>query len=70
MPTHRNRVTVNLTDQEAAALQAHPDYTGSLGGTLRLLALRAAGVEPTDPYDAVRQAVKARPRDERGRICK
>lgn len=64
MPTKRQRITVNLADEEAAALQAHPDYTGSLGGTLRLLALRAAGLEPADSYANHR----ARARDEKGRI--
>lgn len=64
MTTRPHRPTVNLTDEEAAALQAHPDYTGSLAGTLRLLALRAAGHEPSDPYAAHR----ARPRDEKGRV--
>lgn len=59
------RPTVNLTEEEAAALQAHPDWTGSLAGTLRLLALRQMGIEP-DPY----ADHKSRARDEKGRIMK
>lgn len=57
-----HRPTVNLSAEEAAALQAHPEYTGSLGGIVRLLALRQVGMEQADPYAAHR----AYARDERG----
>lgn len=66
MPTSRRRqYKVSLTDAEAAALEAHPEYTGSLGGLVRVLALRAAGLTPSDPY----AAHKSRPRDKNGRLA-
>ncbi len=58
------RPTVNLTEEEASALQAHPDYTGSLGGTLRLLALRQLGLPDPDP----KAYQRSQPRDEKGRL--
>lgn len=58
------RVSASLSEAECSALQAHPDYRGSLGGLLRLLALRHIGQEPADPYDKHR----ARARDEKGRM--
>lgn len=58
------RVGASLSEAECAALQAHPDYRGSLGGLLRLLALRHLGQEPADSYEGHRK----RPRDEKGRI--
>lgn len=60
------RVSASLSETECSALQAHPDYRGSLGGLLRLLALRHIGQEPADPYDKHR----ARARDEKGRMRK
>lgn len=60
----RSRFKVSLTDAEAAVLQAHPDYSGSLGDLVRVLALRAAGLTPSDPY----AAHKSRARDEKGKM--
>jgi len=60
------RPTVNLTEEEAASLQAHPDYRGSLGGLLRTLACRQLGLPEPDPY----ADHKSRARDEKGRIVK
>lgn len=58
------RVSASLSEEECSALQAHPDYRGSLGGLLRLLALRHLGQEPADAYDGHRK----RARDEKGRM--
>jgi hypothetical protein len=60
------RVSASLSEEECSTLQAHPDYRGSLGGLLRLLALRHLGQEPSDPYDGHRR----RERDEKGRMMK
>lgn len=59
------RVNASLSEDEIAALEAHPDYQGSLGGLLRVLAMRQLGRE-ADPYADHR----ARPRDEKGRIMR
>lgn len=58
------RVNASLREEEIAALEAHPEYAGSLGGLLRVLALRQLGLEPADAYADHRN----RPRDEKGRI--
>ena len=60
----RLRPKVSLSTEEAEALEAHPEFQGSLGGLLRVLAMRQLGREPSDPY----AAHKARPRDENGRL--
>jgi hypothetical protein len=63
-PSMSRRVSASLAEEEIAALEAHPEYRGSLGGLLRVLALRHLGLEPPDPYDGHR----ARARDEKGRL--
>lgn len=60
----RLRPKVSLSAEEAAALEAHPEYQGSLGPLLRSLALRQIGLTPADPYAAHKSA----PRDEKGRM--
>lgn len=60
----RLRPKVSLSTEEAEALEAHPEFKGSLGGLLRVLAMRQLGLTPSDPYAAHR----SRTRDEKGKM--
>lgn len=62
----RLRPKVSISAKEAEALEAHPEFAGSLGALIRTLALRQIGLTPSDPYAAHR----ARARDEKGRMKK
>lgn len=59
------RVSASVSEEEIAALEAHPEFTGSLGGLIRVLAMRQLGFSP-DPYADHR----SRPRDEKGRLMR